>query len=57
MAEPSKNTYVITTILHGVRKKNALLLAEKFQITAEDSGVVDGAQTLTSHLKDFQDSP
>jgi hypothetical protein len=50
MAEPEENTYVITVVLRGVSKKDALKTAGWVRWAA--SFVTDNVEVFTAHLKD-----
>jgi hypothetical protein len=55
MAEPEKNSYVITVFLHDVQKKDALQCARIFENTARlgmDSGKIGDVMVITGHVKD-----
>lgn len=57
MAEPSRNSYVITVVLHDVRKPTALEIAETIleDVQQEFAGKVGEVMVVTGHVKDFAD--
>lgn len=56
MAEPIKNTYVLTVVLSGVRKRHALEIAGSIEDIAEDyiaDRDLDDVMVISSHVKDL----
>jgi hypothetical protein len=52
MAEPAENTYVITVVLRGVRKAQALTFSRALEQAAFISGIPSKPEVFTAHLKD-----
>lgn len=52
MAEPTENTYVVTIVLRGVKKAQALEFAECAKNSANYYTHMDKVEVFTAHLKD-----
>lgn len=52
MAEPEENTYVITVVLRGVKKAEALEFAKALDPAATWAGV-HPPEVFIAHLKDY----
>jgi hypothetical protein len=52
MAEPDENSFVITAVLRGVKKSQALEFAAQLEIAAIRAGIYP-PEVFTAHLKDY----